>query len=130
MQGSGLRQRLLTESCILHPASFLLSVSVVRNGDARAELRFDFLIHFAKTIIARHANSIANRFGAGAPVTDDRDPFDPQQRRAAIFGIIEPLLELAKGGPRQQRAGFRLNRRHHLLPEQLHDEFKDAFTGL
>src|ERR1700676_1698212 len=57
-----------------------------------------------------HAYCILDRVRVRRAMRDDARALHPQQRRAAVFSVIEPLLEIGEGTARQQRAYLSRNR--------------------
>ena len=52
----------------------------------------------------RHADGVLDGVGVRRAVADDADALHAQQRRAAIFGVIQALLEVGEGLARQQKS--------------------------
>src|SRR6185436_11877193 len=97
---------------------------IVTSGYGGSQLRFDSPVHFAETISARDRDRVTNRLRVGAAVTNYRDSFDSQQRRAAVFRVVELLFELLECRPSQHRSSLCLNRSFQLMLQQSHYELE------
>src|SRR6185369_3564246 len=93
-----------------------------------SQLRFYSSVHLAEAISPRDRYRVANRLRVGASVTNYRDSFDSQQRRSAVFRVIELFFELLKRRARQHRASLGLNRCLHLVLQQSHYELEYSFA--
>ena len=60
------------------------------------EFRFDGVIHVVFAELVGHADGVLDRVGIGSAVTNDGNSLDAEQWRAAVLGIIQPALEIAK----------------------------------
>src|SRR3990172_7300462 len=74
-------------------------LSCSTNGFREAEFvefRFDILIHVVLAEFVRDPDGILDGIRLGAAMADNRDSLHAKQRRAAVFGIIQPAPELLK----------------------------------
>ena len=92
------------------------------------EFLFDGVIHVVFAELVRNTNGILDRIGIGPAVTDDRDSLDPEQRRAAEFGIVQPPLERAKCILRKNVANLRRQRFLKFLAEHRDERFDQSFA--
>src|ERR1700761_2636327 len=53
-----------------------------------SKLFFDALMDFPLTNLLGDAYGVFDRMGIGAPMTDDTTAAPPEQRRAAVFGVV------------------------------------------
>src|SRR6185369_5896028 len=101
---------------------------VVTGGYRGSQLRFDSSVDLAKAISSCNRYRVTNRLRVGAAVTYHRDSFDSEQRRAAVFRVVELFFELLKRRASQHRASLRLNRRLQLVLQQSHYELEHSFA--
>src|SRR5262249_12696332 len=73
---------------------------------------------------------IANRFRRRAPVADDAQAVEADERRTAVFRVVHPFAEAAIGLSRQQVADTRAERRRQLVVQQPLDGFYEPFADL
>jgi hypothetical protein len=79
----------------------------------------------------RHVNRVLDRLGVRAAVADQRDAVDPQQRRAAVLGVVDAPLE-----PPQRRGhqrGADLGQKaaaHHLVFDHVQHHLGGALDAL
>src|ERR1017187_4136237 len=66
-------------------------------ADQAAEFVFNALVDFAAGEFGGHADGVLDGVGVGAAVADDARAAHAEQRRAAVFGIIQALLESGEG---------------------------------
>src|SRR6185295_6860976 len=102
--------------------------SVMTRGYRGSQLRFDSSVHLAETISARYRYRVTNRLRVGAAVTNYRDTLDSQQRRAAVFRVVELFFKLLKRRARQHRSSLRLNGCLQLVLQQSHYELEYSFA--
>ena len=77
-----------------------------------------------------HADRILDGVGVRRSVADDAHALDAQQRRAAVFGVVEPLLEIGKRLARQQKSNLAADRRLQRLLQQEAHRLHHAFGNL
>src|SRR5207237_6713864 len=71
-------------------------------------------------IAERH--SVADGLRARAPMTDDGDPGEPEERRAAVLRVIDAPLESPQRAPRQQRSDAHRAGARQLVAQQALDD--------
>src|SRR5712692_746330 len=99
------------------------------NGPGR-KLVLDLFVHLRAGQPRRDADCILDGVGVRAAVRNHGDAADTQERRAAVFGIINLLLEILEGAPREQRAHLRGQRAPQRFLQQAGDELGHALAGL
>ena len=67
----------------------------------------------------RHGDGVAHRLGARPAVADDGDAGDAEQRRAAVFRVVDAPAEMPQRPPRQQRSDAHRDRARQLLAQQI-----------
>src|SRR5205085_9966593 len=65
----------------------------------------DLLVDAVAREVVCHAHGVLDGLCVRAAVADDASALHAQQRRAAVFRVIPPLLQATEGAPRQGRAG-------------------------
>ena len=73
------------------------------------EFLLDLGVDLGVRELCRHADGVLDGVGIRRSVADDTDPFEAQQRSAAVFGIVEFLLECGESLAAQQRPDLRCN---------------------
>ena len=86
---------------------------------AASKLLLQPLVYPSLGELSRHADPVKNGAVVRRAVVHDANPADSQQRRAAVFGIIQALLEIVKCGTREQRAYLRGDGRIERLAQQI-----------
>src|SRR4029077_12137728 len=71
------------------------------------KLLFDFVVHLRTRESRGDANSIFYGVGVGSPVADDAHSAHAQQRRGAIFGVVDGLLQTLQRSPRKKKSHLR-----------------------
>src|SRR5215208_2211581 len=60
------------------------------------DLLLDLLVESGAGKLRGHTNCVLDRVAIGGAVTHDGNALEPEQRRAAVLGVIEALLEILK----------------------------------
>ena len=81
-------------------ASYSAAACVAR----RLDLLLDLLVEAGAGKFRGHANRVLDGGAVGRAVTDDGDALESEQRRSAVLGVVEALLEVLEGRTRQQIA--------------------------
>ena len=82
------------------------SGSVIRRL-AAGKLLLQPLVDTGLGELSRHADTVIDGAVIGGAMIHDANPAQAEQRRAAVLGIIEALLEVIEGCTRKQRTHLR-----------------------
>src|SRR5919205_3794706 len=99
------------------PAAVCLLPTAHRPRLARARLgdaALDALLRAVLGELLHVADGVADGKRVRAAVPDDDDLPHAEERRAAVLGVVEPLLQILERGPGEHRAGLRDDRRREL----------------
>src|SRR5437870_13922527 len=77
-----------------------------------------------------HSNGILDSVGVRRTVSNETYAFNSQQRRAAIFGMVESLLEISESAARQQISHLPRNRRLQTLLQSSAHQIRDPLRSL
>ena len=78
----------------------------------------------------RRDDGVADRLGRRAAVTDQHQPRDAEQRRAAVLGVVDALAEAPEGAARQQVADLAREGARQLRAQQLLDHLDQPLAQL
>src|SRR5207247_7465839 len=87
------------------PSSFCQRVFVftrMQIADLVADLRIDLV----ESEVASDADGVLDRFRVRAAVADDASAIDPEERGAAVFGVIHALNEALERALHEERSGL------------------------
>src|SRR5439155_13164047 len=100
---------------------------------ARVELgdrRLDLLCQLLAGELRREPDRVLDRLRARAAVADDHAALDAEHRRAAVFGVVETLLEAPERTAGQEKPDRSLERPLDLLAEQLFHHLAERLGDL
>src|SRR5215469_7823713 len=88
---------------LIHHVHLLQSVGShqISLGDSR-QLALNVLVDATIDKLGSDANRVLNRVRVRRSVRDETCPLHPEQRSAAIFGVVQALLEIAESTAREQ----------------------------
>ncbi len=95
-----------------------------------AEGGFDAGVDLGLGELGGDADAVHDRLLVRRAVADDADAAHAEQRRAAVLGVVEALLEVVEGLAREQRADLRGDGGLERLAQQRADQFGGALAGL
>ena len=84
----------------------------------------------ATGIIGGDPDGVLDGIGVGTAVTNDAHAFDPQERRAAVFGIVEAFAELVKAIAGQYGTDLPRNGTRQRILQLMPNHFHQALTHL
>src|SRR5579864_8774302 len=90
----------------------------------------DRVDHACADRLGREPDGVAHRSGLRAPVAHDADAVDPQQRRAAVLGVVEPQRERLEARARERDAEAHEQAAAQLFAEQAEDAEGETFAEL
>src|SRR5215471_6803179 len=94
------------------------------------DLGLDLLGEVATRELRGEADRVLDGLGRGPPVADDHAALDAEQRRPAVFGVVEARLEAAEGRARQQETHRGLQRALDLLAQEVLDHLGERLGHL
>src|SRR5688572_26713978 len=100
-------------------------LSCVEIADLRPDLRVDLVVDE----VARDAHGVLDRLRVGAAVADDAAAVDAEERRAAVLGVVDALLEVVHRPLEHQRADLARRRPGELGAEHLADHLAEGLAG-